>query len=151
MVTKEQGISAANLIDSLNYYTPSIKDIYIGYKCELEENGKWYPHIITGYDSENNLIQTDTVSFYYNNNLRTPYLTKEQIETEGWKIKTEYTGKFRFVFEKGNSWLAWNPEENMMTIMPIDPSKEFYGHSVRYAGGCPSINEFRTICKLLSI
>ena len=129
-----------------NYYTPELSDLHLGYECEVKVGEGW---------EKTNL--TDSIQFPHvelrlsQGRLRTPYLTKEQIEAEGWKSKTEYTGKFRFVFEKGNSWLAWNPEENMMTIVPIDPSKEFYEHNVRYAGSCPSINEFRKITKLLRI
>ena len=140
------------------YYTPAIEDLRVGYECEHTTDTLTFKVNNTDEIIKDKLYSHDVVNYLKwiieNNHeisefIRTPYLTKEQIEAEGWKSKTEYTGKFRFVFEKGNSWLAWNPEENMMTIMPIDPSKEFYEHNVRYAGGCPSINEFRQICKLL--
>jgi hypothetical protein len=78
-------------------------------------------------------------------------MTREQIEAEGWRFKTEYTSTTRMGFEKNNSWLAFNPEKQMINIIPIDPSQEFYEHHQLYAGSCKDMDEFRTICKLLGI
>lgn len=131
------------------YYTPDIEDLFVGYECERiyygDDEDTWIPHII-GFEYDWLEIPVN-----YNKALRTPFLTKEQIEKEGWTFKTEYTGLYRLTFEKGNSWLGYNPENHMMVIIPIDPVKEFYEHHQRYAGSCKSINEFRKITKWLGI
>ena len=68
------------------YYTPEIEDITIGYECELlritigeydtKPDNIWVRSIVDKYEFIN-LSKSTT---------RTPYLTKEQIEKEGWKF-----------------------------------------------------------------
>lgn len=86
--------------------------------------------------------------------IRTPYLTKEQIEGEGWK----YTGRSVDIwFEKegdfqiGN-WTSYKVrmhygEDQRLFIHAVDSGGEHY----LFEGKCPSINEFRKICKLIGV
>ena len=66
------------------YFVPDIEDIRVGYECEIKPTGSeeldWMPYVING----------DTAFKYYKTkgkgatSIRVPYLTKEQIEAEGW-------------------------------------------------------------------
>ena len=78
--------------------------------------------------------------------IRTPYLTKEQIEKEGW-VNTEegdniYTRKGPY--ELSTITLIQDGKTTMFLVVARD------GKAV-YSGQCPSINEFRKISKLLGI
>ena len=70
------------------YYTPSIEDIRVGYEYESlqkQQDGseKWVPQkIVRRYD-----LEGDWENWLYYGIVKTPYLTKEQIEAEGWKIE----------------------------------------------------------------
>lgn len=130
----------------MEYYTPNIEDIHIGYECQVSYNhgNTWRDFIIVEEDFQR------LRSIY---KLRTSYLTKEQIEAEGWKILNDTTlnmelSKCETVFEGYDIKLG----EDKITIRAY--SADIYsggGFSTLYVGKCPSINEFRTICKLLGI
>jgi len=124
------------------YYTPEISDIRVGYECEYRvgEKYKWNKHIVENLhtDREGYGI-SELESYLKEGNLRTPYLTKEQIEAEGWERYKKNIGRLEYsiVFYK-----------NTIEIYEMDET----GYRVcKYNGNCPSINEFRTICKLLNI
>lgn len=89
--------------------------------------------------------------------LRTPYLTKEQIEAEGWK----YKGKTQDIwFEKEmdydmGSWTAYKIvmqyglDDKRLRIFAVDRVDKMEYDCFR--GECKDINTFRYICKLLNI
>lgn len=113
------------------YYTPSIEDIRVGYECETQVDPYpyWVKTIIENGDCLNFIIEKDW-------QIRTSYLTKEQIEAEGW----EYTHHNRFI--KDVYYLDFDRTGLLIS----------YGEGTYcYDGACPSINEFRTIIKLLNI
>lgn len=134
------------------YYTPNIEDIRIGYECEVLvsptiNSVDWSPlsKIIDKEDLNRVLI------VYDRNNLsvRTSYLTKEEIEAEGWKL-VSIEGWIDCLHKKSVlsncSYYLWL-ESNELEIR-----KDFIDlESTVYKGKCPSINEFRYICKLLGI
>lgn len=157
MVSKEQAISAAKLIDSLTYYTPSVEDIHVGYDCEIygQSTTKLIKNISfhevtvglhmevgksVGINQIPNLIKKEYI--------RTPYLTKEQIEKEGWEF---YPNNLRCLcFKQDDYHLYFFNQDNNHKIKigkgtpPMWMNYYYYGH-------CPSINEFRKIVKLLGI
>src|SRR5687768_16490771 len=64
---------------SSNYFTPSIEEIRVGYECETinpVHRGEWYPTTI----NKGNISWIEFLDC-----VRVPYLTKEQIEKEGFK------------------------------------------------------------------
>lgn len=145
------------VMDKLSYYTPSIEDLRIGY--EFEYNGhythitsKWEKQVITekwygmnytsGWDSD------PTITFYLGmlkrnpNNFRVPYLTKEQIEAEGWVFTGESNPAYNNLLFRKSTWFLWLNEKEIWLQK---------GNQMKYDGPCPSINEFRTITKLLGI
>lgn len=139
------------------YFTPNIEDLHVGYECKIKEvvedsntrsgyNLEWVPYII----GVNNIGTSDIkVS---SGSIRTPYLSKEQIANEGWKIirndikpapyKVDWV-----VARKGDYELCINLAMHDIMHMEINKTK----HSVLYRGECKSINELRTIFKFLKI
>jgi hypothetical protein len=65
------------------YFTPDIEDLRVGYECDL-------------LGSKIVIEDRHDLDLSFDHPLRTPYLTKEQIEAEGWKETISHG-----VFEKG--------------------------------------------------
>lgn len=145
------------------YFVPDIEDIRVGYECEIKPTGSeeldWMPYVING----------DTAFKYYKTkgkgatSIRVPYLTKEQIEAEGWKSYDLSKGfayrygvpSFRHGFTKDNYILVLDTRKYHIEIMALDVLKidflpEFPEH-FRVTIPCKDINTFRYICKLLKI
>ena len=75
--------------------------------------------------------------------IRVPYLTKEQIEAEGWTKEKSY-------FIKNNIYLFF--EDKFLVIDSGNPfSWEAIDSEILFKGKCKDINTFRKICKLLEI
>jgi hypothetical protein len=131
------------------YYTPDIEDLFVGYECET-----WYsydrkifePDIIDGK------WQLDFLKQYINDGaLRTKYLTKEQIESEGWKFISSGTKRGHCFYKKKYDLYF----DNELGTVKIKNDKEDISYEVesgiKYDGQCPSINEFRKICKWVGV
>jgi|HubBroStandDraft_2_1064218.scaffolds.fasta_scaffold404533_2 hypothetical protein len=151
------------------HYTPSIKDIFVGYEAEFNwatygafvnvnndddltvsfvPTKLWEP-IVCGYN-EHMLDSKRTPEEFHvilkMGNLRTPYLTHEQIDKEGWEFVHQGAMDTFQQFEKKdqNVWMYFYNQQKTITIIK--------GNSYPiYSGSCPSINELRTIMKLLNI
>jgi hypothetical protein len=125
------------------YYIPEIEDLRIGY--EMEAN-------INFYISENVWVHTtlmgvdEAVRKYHGMGMyRTLYLTKEQIEVEGW---TNIENEEGLLFQNKkiiNIYLVYYINTKFCRIYLSDESCNFF------FGYIKSINEFRYICKLLKI
>ena len=67
----------------MSYYTPTIEELHIGYQCEIT-----YAKDLIGTRDEY-FFKYVVEPQYFNEGdyvaVRTPFLTKEQIEAEGWK------------------------------------------------------------------
>ena len=116
------------------YFTPDIEDIHAGYECELLIYDKWEPNIVKPYTALESVVKCikDKV-------IRVPYLTKEQIEAEGWKHSE------KDCFNYNDRWMcSWYPEYNRMEFCDDENENGF-------AGECKDINTFRKIIKLLNI
>lgn len=132
------------------YYTPDIEDIRVGYECERMK--KWSQNEKGKYEEwEVFKFPVDTMVIILKDSLkqfRTPYLTKEQIEAEGWKFNTNLL-EFKQFEEYTKDNFCMIKMGNKISIIKEDFDAEDWD-SV-YKGNCPSINEFRIICKLLKI
>ena len=164
--------------ENQKYYTPEISDIKIGYECEIKDvtfdlnsiipnntiikkqkdrTHYWIKGTIKEWSDKESTNLLFTSGFYSimisNNSIRTPYLTKEQIEAEGWKLPG---------IVKENTIIAYLKKEDIIYIMNYEKSILRITKLLRkentnlldeqlYKGTCPSINEFKTICKLLNI
>ena len=150
------------------YYTPAIEDLRVGYECEClwvrPEPKTWDKIEVTETDTEEylKLSVQEVIRRVKTGEIRTPYLTKEQIEAEGWVFKT--TNRIRSWYEKPDLFIdaPHSPSHQILAAELIHDSEyntiqirvqlrsDFEYHTF-YEGNCPSINEFRTITKLLGI
>jgi len=126
------------------YFTPSTEDIRLGYEFEQSSEGRpGYPEWLSDCKVEDemdfeHILNGDWV-------IRVPYLTKEQIEKEGW----EQRGADNF-FYKGQYQVVNNPIPNSRTVKIIT-NCTYTTWRCLYEGECKDINTFRYICKLLGI
>ena len=129
-----------------NYFTPSIEDIRVGYECEICPNlgyeNVWIPTV--GRCEQNSAKDCNLDELTYDClidghiGIRVPYLTKEQIEAEGWKTISDSQ------FQKDSVWFSF--QSDLKKVMFWEPAGEILFH-----GECKDINTFRYICKLLGI
>ncbi len=161
-------------------YTPEIEDIRVGYECEICPNlgyedkwikviGKCEEEIGNGVKSCNldELTYDCLIDGYIG--IRTQYLTKEQIESEGWEFKVKSIDLW-FEQEVLTDEFDWSGMCNLYTYKPyklflnyglhdhklqikcdFSGGEDFSGSDTLFEGYCPSINELRTIQKLLKI
>ena len=130
------------------YFTPDIEDMYVGYECEWRMPRRdWITyHDEKVYDWQTTTLdigdfdQNDLANEFSNVALgqcefRTPYITMEQIEKEGWeKTANDWKkGEYSFKFLQG-----------IQVIFSV------HGFS-KFCGQCKDINTFRQICKLIGI
>ena len=125
------------------YFIPNIEDIRIGYECEINYSlgytDKYVKTIIKLKEEDDSCCDdVSTITIMMDDGygeVRTLFLTKEQIEQEGYR--TDYisdTGMYFFF-------------DDITHILKICD----YNGDMSYNGECKSINEFRYICKLLKI
>jgi hypothetical protein len=145
-------------MEQQKYFIPEIGDIRVGYECEKEDSIKGYEPYTFDLKGVRDVMQ-DEISDYRETWFRTPYLSKEQIEAEGWK-ETELSKKVagdykRKAFIKNNYFLIWDTfRDSYIEITLIDPSKDYRfmnPENFKCTVPCKDINELRYICKLLEI
>ena len=132
------------------YFTPDIEDLKVGYECELD----YYTVTATSHNQgwRNYIINRD-VDFQTmfkaidSKKIRTPHLTKEQIEAEGWKE----TSKCNYEKIDSNITSYYGNDHYLWIMHPATTvlGEKYLANS--FKGECKSINEFRYICKLLKI
>lgn len=143
------------------YYTPEIEDIFIGYEmetCYCKQD--WEKYIVGDEIDAAHFFESYTMDAYPTE-YRTPFLTKEQIEKEGW---IEDWGEpntlnehffYKDSFKDKTRRLTLGKGEFHDKIIPYIRIFSYWEnpHDIlyKYQGFCPSINEFRKICKLLGI
>lgn len=148
--------------DYNKYYTPAIEDIHVGYECEiLNGYNEWYSiKIELGHIFNDFLFYTRDVSKELSKIFRTPYLTKEQIEAEGFSrigglidpLGTQnYTKGSVFKEDLSTGFFEYTEYSKILKITLRTLDNDVMMDMIKYNGYCPSINEFRTICKLLNI
>lgn len=126
------------------YFTPAISDLRIGYEYEQYADGRpgypdWVPNCRIDSASEIEYIESGEWV------IRVPYLTKEQIEAEGWKVEKQ--DNQLWYCDKGSVHIAY-----FLKDYKTEPTMkiELYGEKI-FRGECKDINTFRYICKLLGI
>lgn len=131
-------------MENKQYYTPDISELFIGYECELkgwEDDITWYPTVL-----EQRMLSTIKVD-----ETRTPYLTKGQIESDGWNFISNDLG-FPEYYRKGSFHIIPR-EKGIYEIIKVDfkNTEEFSKSKPTYIGNIKSINELRKIQKWLGI
>jgi hypothetical protein len=129
------------------YFTPELEDLRVGFEMEFlkdpskeEDQQEWI------------LIKVKAGHLLPNNkgalqSIRVPYLTKEQIEAEGWTwIEPKENQKWKFLkFKKGDhEFFKYEDDQVMFVLYGKLSGKVFKGE-------CKDINTFRYISKLLGI
>ena len=152
------------------YFVPEISDIRLGYEYETNYNceKKWEKKIVNDLYCDNegngelqdlltliNYHNTDILDWKinYSNRIRVPYLTKKDIESEGWLVN-----------ENTDTYFTKNDKDCTEKTLFLHVTYEHCGVPVwvtigyedndkddRFSGACPSINELRYIQKLLGI
>ncbi len=116
------------------YFTPSIEDIRVGYECEIlivekdrDKENFWKPVQLSPF-----MVRVQIEAINLKDVVRVPYLTKEQIEAEGYSLTEMNKGKY---------------------IKYSGGDLHIYDHNgdTCYLGECKDINTFSYICKLLGI
>lgn len=130
------------------YFTPDITDIRVGYEYEYFLGGNWHKgKVFDLYTDRMGCGIGELQGYLAEGNLRVPYLTKNQVEKEGWELCADYD-EFSFMAEISKSGITYRlfwTEDLMLEI--YDPN-DYYTY---YKGECKDINTFRFICKLLNI
>lgn len=156
------------------YYSPDLEDLFIGYELEYlfvttPMTKLWKPFKIENSFDFNEIW--DVFNEGKSTNIRTPYLSKEDIEKEGWEFypkgynnfleralsKSEWeraeeynydTNSFPFElwFKRGDYYLAlYRSTSKLLIVKKLDTP------NLIFKGKCPSVNEFRKVIKLLEI
>lgn len=136
------------------YFTPDIEDIHVGYELE-------WKCLTRKQDWEKTVCDVDLMSIIYDQfehadeeepfeeQFRVPYLTKEQIEAEGWK----HTGGK--LISGANQLYEKKEKYSPVIIYSTDNRKikieDSEGNTLLETVECKDINTFRKIIKLLGI
>lgn len=155
------------------YFTPEISDIRIGYECEIltsasTEYGEHVPESerwmkiklgLSTVKMGDNFVKD--VFFYQHSSetIRVPFLTKEQLEAEGWIEEGKMHGNLLMDYKNSNSlYITFGYGEFIYKNNDIFPYIRIFDSwdshktlNMMYTGICPSINEFRQIMKLLNV
>lgn len=140
------------------YYIPDIEDFRVGYEYErlndktwnketLESHMLYTPNIGEACDSEITEILRDL----HDNKIRVLFLTKEQIENEGWIQEDRQLngfGKYSYFKKRDYLYITFQEEKH---IVEIHNGQAYEDHQTLFEGECKSINELRYISKLLNI
>jgi hypothetical protein len=133
------------------YFTPDIEDFHVGYECEiLKEN---WEHFVFNVEEIIPVFAKVNSKTIVSDKIRVPYLTKEQIEAEGWEHVGGklLSGDFQD-YQKNNFSMRYATDTRKLSIMVRDPSfsNERFQVTILKAE-CRDINTFRKIIKLLGI
>lgn len=143
------------------YFTPDIEEMFVGCEFEMHDTwGDWKKLILTEDLLKNPMVSlgsgNERAPWYWK--FRVPYLTKEQIEAEGWELIQIYP-KGACIFQKGTKEegceLTCDFTEHRVHFTEL----YFCGLDDEYTRTkltwrsleCKDINTFRKICKLLKI
>lgn len=151
-----------NMKEKEKYYTPDIEDLRIGYKCEVNwarGYSEEFEPLNTSLKDEEGIYdpKLDDIVIAHDDGyaeFRTPFLTKEDIESEGW-VYSEDSNSFIYDIKNIDSiyyTLIITGDKNRFGFKTIEIQfNSSWNTSTIYYGLCPSVNEFRTIMKLLNI
>jgi hypothetical protein len=132
-------------MENNKYFTPDIEDIHVGYLCYqynkfYNEKGelfdeRWAEQLTPLFPASVRILMNEEVNI--DDYIRVPYLTKEQIEDEGWV----YVNIDMCWIKNGIE--LYLEKDNIIEILEQP--------NWLYKGKCKDINTFRKICKLLEI
>ena len=137
------------------YFTPDIEDICVGYEYEQLINQVWTKEVFAkgSYLPENIDLLNWIHSCVLSKKIRVPYLTKEQIETEGWKenVLNDNEKALLLFLKNGYELRMYKNYICRFSILIVGAGIIPNWDKVLFEGKCKDINTFRKICKLLEI
>lgn len=135
-------------LDITKYYIPELNDLCEGFEFELQKYNEgtdeyidsWIKH---KFDVRSGLGHDDYHTFN-DDRVRVEYLTKEQIEEEGWEEKELRSTIDNYVYfvNKQRKLIGYDFHKKRLNVIDTINS---------YHGKCRCINDFRKIIKLLGI
>jgi hypothetical protein len=149
------------------YFIPDIEELCIGYECEIYAQNTdklirkvgWHTvtvHFSPMISKHVGLNQVPRLS--KTKHIRVPYLTKEQIEAEGWEHIAVYgnnrNDNYTMVFQKTSNYkyeLSFHNYDNLILIEQLRHTVDKVVRENFFKGECKDINTFRKIIKLLGI
>lgn len=140
------------LMNKEKYYKPNREDFFIGYEYEYEANNPYNPEdnwtkAKFSLREAGEFDEGFMIDWYLEKDkVRVPYLTKEQIEAEGW-IHKQYVKDSQLVFNFVKN--DWYLEFWVGKIPYIEIGRE--GYDTGYTGNCKSINELKKLQNWLGI
>lgn len=149
------------------YYTPNIEDLFVGYEFQ-------YRSITTAHWAESayhtlwyDMTDDSKIDDYFDlEAIRTKYLDKEDIESEGWTYTTilveDDEEDDHFVDGYAKNMISTDGLDRWYTLEEFSNNRikivyGYYNNSVSqtwktlFEGKCPSLNELRKVSKLLGI
>lgn len=137
------------------YFTPEIEDIRVGYECEIATpvNPNFESYVWDYVTLSKHNFNHESPLFALSAKLRVPYLTKEQIEVEGWIKYDRFVNldkqekDRRFFYKKGDFIIIFTGDLEIHKLKDYSDTNS----EVLYKGECKDINTFRYISKLLKI
>jgi hypothetical protein len=140
--------------EHLKYFVPEISDFCIGYEYEQlvtplsESLSKSEPEWMKCKFPDPFTIDRILLLYERKEQLRVSYLTKEQIEAEGWKHDKKHNDVKHFYKNEIylRLYIGYHHEEIIFHNISI-----FNENGVLFRGECKDINTFRKIIKLLGI
>jgi hypothetical protein len=156
------------------YYAPSIEEFHVGFWFETKgQDDLWYPTLLTELSSSwmnvhasYNGEETKT-TYSIPNDVRVPYLSKEDIESEGWKLLDEINipsssnKYYQVVFTKGEWKLDYTTNQyegeyfRSVIIYKINTVAKF-GEVVpnietKFSGMIKNRSELKRILKMINL
>lgn len=127
------------------YFIPEIEDIRVGYRCEIKDETIWVPTIL----KEEDLVYFAAFNDYRKTGeLKTAYLTRNQIEAEGWIYKAMFylmdknnNDEYLDSYNKGNQSIIYHRGNRILAI--------YNNESLVFKGYCSDINIFIFLTNLL--
>jgi len=133
------------------YYTPEISELFVGYEYERMNGEDWEEAELSEIDLCTESSGGEPVENEFEEivkglrTIRTPYLTKGQIESDGWNFISNDLG-FPEYYRKGSFHIIPR-EKGIYEIIKVDfkNTEEFSKSKPTYIGNIKSINELRKI------
>lgn len=141
---------------SEQYYTPEITEFHVGFNYQMQIKKDIWEDRILGKEDLGHIFNLLNGSICFPDNIRVPYLTKEDIEAEGWveKIIThdDLQGRLHFTklsaserYEENRiSKCSYVPRNNWLKIRDSD-------NYTRFSGTIRNKSEFNKLLKQLGI
>jgi hypothetical protein len=135
------------------YYTPEVGELRVGYQCEILDdwdngnNPVYKPHV---FKFEHGWIE---IPERIVENIRTPYLTREDVESLGWSQNWKETDTYEGCYILTTAPVCEGAPDEIWELWHYDKvvsiSNELSNRC--YDGECKSINELRLLMRWLQI